>query len=158
MIDPLHDCIQFLNLKKINDYPIVGDDWKVISSPIEKAIDNGDNGKFQIIYEMGNILANIEQYGGEIGVLKIASFLSIFILRSIKKIFYVLFTSLSVIFFNYVSNFQIINNVHIKYSIMFLIIFFTFTSILELLLHLTDYYREYCEQQIDDELKDSKNS
>jgi len=140
---PLHECISFLQNKRLRDYPIFGDDWKIISNPVDIVVEKKLLGKHFLFYEMTNSLSKIEEYAGEIGVLKIATLLSVFLIKSIKKIFFLLLANIFVIFiFHMLKNSYNFHPVFLG-SIMLLSLYFISTTIFEVLLHFNDYYRNY---------------
>jgi hypothetical protein len=148
---PLHECIVSLQTRKLRDYPIVGDDWKPIHNIVDILEKKKDFGH-PVIYKMINSLNIIEDYAGEIGVSKVAVVCSLFILKSIKKFFYLLLFSIGGIFLFYLLVDKY--NVHplAISSLMFILLYFVGTAILETLLHLHDYYREVVPEDNKDEI------
>ena len=108
---------------------------------------------------MLNSLSKVEQYGGEIGVLKMATYLSVFLLKSIKKLFVLLLVYIFVIFIFYMLKNTYTFDPFLLGSIMLLSIYFMAVTIFEVLLHFNDYYRNYSPDtdRKDREENDNKN-
>lgn len=151
LIEPLYECIRVLQTRKLRDYPIVGDDWEPIRKPADIAGEKEVIGH-PVVYKMIISLGNIEEFASEIGISKIAIICSALILRSIKKIFYLLLLSIGTIFLFYLIRDKYIIHPLVVGSLMLLFLYFTGITILETLVHLFDYYKETVPEENRDEI------
>lgn len=151
LVEPLHKCISALQTRKLRDYPIVGDDWNPIKN-IADIVEEKSILADPVIYKMLNSLTKIEDYAGEIGISKIAVICSSLILKSIKKLFYLLLFSIGTVFFFYLLREKYDVHPLAIGSLMFILLYFVCTAILETLLHLHDYYREVVPEDNKDEI------
>lgn len=141
LLEPLHECIRVLQTRKLGDYPIAGEDWKPIHKPANIAVEKDVIGH-PLVYKMIISLGKIEEFASEIGVSKIAIICSSFILKSIKKLFYLLLFSVGTVFFFYLIRDKYIVHPLVIGSLMLIFLYFVCIAILETLFHLFDYYRE----------------
>ena len=151
LLKPLHECIRALQTRKLGDYPIIADDWEPIHKPADIAAEKDVIGH-PIVYSMIISLGKIEEFASEIGVSKIAILCSVLILKSIKKLFYLLLISLVVVFLFYLIRDNYCVHPLVIGSLMLVFLYFVCTSILETLMHLFDYYRETVPEQNRDEV------
>jgi hypothetical protein len=141
LIEPLHECIRTLQVRKLRDYPIVGDDWKPIHKPADIAAEKNVI-SHPLAYRMIISIGKIEEFASEIGISKIGILCSVFILKSIKKLFYILLLSVATVFYFYLIKDTFEVHPLVIASLMLLFLYFVCLAILETLLHLFDYYRE----------------
>lgn len=151
LMDPLNESVRALQLRKLRDYPIVGDDWIPIHKPADLAAEKDVIG-YPIVYRMIISLGKIEEFAGEIGISKIAILYSAFILKTIKKLFYLLLLSAATIFYLYLVKDTFIIHSFVIGSLMLFFLYFISVAILEALLYLYDYYREIVPETNQDEI------
>lgn len=141
LLEPLHECIRALQTRKLRDYPIVAADWVPIHKPADIASEKDVIGH-PVVYKMIISLSKIEEFASEIGVSKIAIICAFFILKSIKKLFYLLLFSIGTVFLFYLLRDKYDVHPLAIGSLMLILLYFACIAILETLLHLRDYYRE----------------
>jgi hypothetical protein len=99
-------------------------------------------------------LGKIEEFASEIGTSKIAIICSAFILKSIKKLFYLLLLSVATVFYFYLIKDTFIIHPFVIGSLMLFFLYFVCVAILETLLHLYDYFREIVPEANQDEISE----
>lgn len=157
--DHLFQCIRFLEERTIKTYPIMEEDWKPMDTLIKVVIpDQKKYYDFFMDYRLVSSLAKIEEYVNEINLLFIVGAIARVVLRSIKKLFYSLLIAVAFIFY-----LQLIKGVYILHPmaislVMFCFLYFTCTSILEMLIHLQYFYKEAIYQADTGDLSEEENS
>ncbi len=140
LIKPVTDYIDFFSRKKIRDYPIDKSEWESLYKQLQTTLKNCNNINPRIPLQIFASLLRIENYLSEMGIIYVETIIGGFILDTIKKFFYlVLLSMLSIFYFSIIEH-----SFHpqVFASVMLIFLYFACVFILEVLLHIRDYYRE----------------
>lgn len=151
--------IKFIESRIIRTYPIMDEDWEPIETLIKGVIpDDKKNLCSYIEDKLVSSLVKIEEYKNEINFLCIVAAIARIVLRSIRRLFYLLLVAVTFIFYLQLTKGAYILHPMAISLVMFCFLYFTCTSILVILIHLQDFYREAIYQADTDDFSEEENS